>query len=74
MNHNEVWDLVEFPEGCKRVGCKWVFKTKCDSNSNIEHHKAILLAKGFTQKDAVDFKETFSPVSKKDPFRIIWQW
>jgi len=28
--YNEVWDLVELPEGCKGVGCKWVFKTKRD--------------------------------------------
>ena len=71
MNHNEVWDLVELPEGCKRVGCKWVFKTKLDSNDNIERHKARLVAKGFTQKDGVDYKETFSPVSKKDSLRIV---
>ena len=63
--------LVELPEGCKRVGCKWVFKTKRDSQGNIEHYKARLVAKGFTQKDGIDYKETFSPVSKKDSFRII---
>ena len=71
MDHNEVWDVVELPEGCKRVGCKWVFKAKRDSNGNVERYKARLVAKGFTQKDGVDYKETFSPVSKKDSFRII---
>ena len=71
MDHNEVWDVVELPEGCKRVGCKWVFKTKRNSNGNVERYKARLVAKGFTQKDGVDYKETFSPVSKKDSFRII---
>jgi len=71
MAHNDVWDLVELPEGCKRVGCKWVFKTKCDSQGNIERYKARLVAKRFTQKDDIDYKETFSPVSKKDSFRII---
>ncbi|WVZ23331.1 hypothetical protein V8G54_001875, partial [Vigna mungo] len=31
MDDNKVWDLVELPKGSKRVGCKWVFKTKHDS-------------------------------------------
>lgn len=66
MDSNEVWDLIELPKGCKRVGCRWVFKTKRDSNGNIERHKARLVAKVFTQKDGVDYNETFSPVSKKD--------
>lgn len=36
IEHNEVWDLVELPKDYKRVKCKWVFKTKHDSNYNIE--------------------------------------
>ena len=40
MAQNDVWDLIELPEGCKRVGCKWVFKTKRDSHGNIECYKA----------------------------------
>ena len=30
-----------------------------------------MVAKGFTQKDDIDYKKTFSLVSKKDSFRII---
>ena len=48
MAHNDVWDLMKFPEGCKRVGCKWVFKTKRESQGNVEHYKARLVVKGFT--------------------------
>ncbi|PKI65260.1 hypothetical protein CRG98_014409 [Punica granatum] len=64
--NTDVWDLVRLLKDCKRVGCKWVFKTKRDSRGNIKRYKARLVARGFTQKDGIDYKETFSPVSKKD--------
>jgi hypothetical protein len=71
MSDNDVWDLVEIPDGAKTVGCKWVYKTKHDSNGNIERFKARLVAKGFSQREGIDYNETFSPVSSKDSFRII---
>ncbi|RVW81965.1 Retrovirus-related Pol polyprotein from transposon TNT 1-94 [Vitis vinifera] len=71
MYMNGVWDLVELPHGCKPVGCKWVFKTKRDSSGKIERYKARLVVKGYSQREGIDFKETFSPVSTKDSFRVI---
>ena len=69
MASNRVWDLIELPCGVK--GCKWVFKTKKDSQGKIERHKARLVAKGFTQREEINYKETFSLVSRKDLLRVI---
>jgi hypothetical protein len=71
MSSNDVWNLVDIPNGVKLVGCKWIHKTKRDSKGNVERFKATLVAKGFTQKEGVDYNETFSPVSKKDSFKIV---
>ncbi|KAH9679437.1 hypothetical protein KPL71_026134 [Citrus sinensis] len=71
MQDNKVWELISLPSGVKPIGCKWIFKTKRDSNGNVERYKERLVAKGFTQKEGIDYKETFSPVSTKDSFRTI---
>ena len=71
IKDNEVWDLVEFPKGVKPIGCEWIFKTKNDSKGNIERYKTRLVAKGFTQKEGIDYKETFSLESSNDSFRTI---
>ena len=71
MSTNDVWDLEEILKGSKTVGCKWVYKTKCDSKGNVERYKARLVVKGFTQREGIDYNKTFSPVSCKHSFRII---
>ena len=71
MQDNKVWELIPLAEGVKPIGCDWIFKTKRDSKGNVERYMACLVAKGYTQKEGIDFKETFSLVSTKDSFRTI---
>ena len=56
IQDNKVWELVPLLEGVKPIGCKWIFKTKRDSNGNVERYNARLVAKGYTQKEGIDFK------------------
>ena len=66
-----MWILVDFSNGCRPIGCKWVFKTKRDAKGQVKRYKARLVAKGYIQRECIDFKETLSPVSIKDSLCII---
>ena len=66
-----MWSLVDFLDGWRPIGCKWVFKTKHDAKGQIERYKTRLVVKGYNQQEGIDFKETFSPMFTKDSLRII---
>ena len=38
LETNDVWDLVDLPEGKRVVGSKWVFKWKIGSNGMVERY------------------------------------
>ena len=48
-----------------------MFKTKHDAKGHVERYKARVVAKGYSQQEGIDFKETFPTVSTKDSLRII---
>ena len=47
MYINQVWTLVDAPEGINPIGCKWVYKKKIGADGQVETYKARLVAKGF---------------------------
>ncbi|KAK9007292.1 hypothetical protein V6N11_051121 [Hibiscus sabdariffa] len=71
MSENQVWSLVEPPEGIKPIDCKWVFKKKTDMDGNVQTYKGRLVSKGFRQIHGVDYDETFSPVVMLKSIRIL---
>ncbi|KAI5314256.1 hypothetical protein L3X38_043432 [Prunus dulcis] len=71
MAKNGVWTLTDSTSSRKPIGCKWVFKTKRDSQGRVERLKARLVAKVFTHREGFDYTDTFSPMSSKDSLRLI---
>ena len=47
MYVNQVWTLVDAPEGVHPIGCRWVYKKKIGVDGQVETYKARLVAKGF---------------------------
>jgi hypothetical protein len=53
------------------VGTKWVFRNKQDENDVVIRNKARLVAKGYSQVEGLDFDETYAPVARLEPIRIL---
>ena len=72
MYANQVWSIVDPPEGIVPIGCKWVYKRKYGKDGKVETYKARLVAKGYNQRQGIDFDETFSPVAILKSIRILF--
>ena len=55
---NDVWDVYPRPKGESIVTSKWIYKIKNATNGSIEKYKARFVARGFSQKEGIDY-ETF---------------
>ena len=64
---NDVWDVVPRLEWKSVVTSKWIYKIKHATNDSIEKYKERFVARGFSQKEGIDYKETFAPVADTLP-------
>ena len=63
MKVNDVWTLVDSPEGVKPIVCKWIFKKMKGEDGKMEIYKACLIVKGDHQRYGIDYDEIFYPVT-----------
>ncbi|GKD50248.1 retrovirus-related pol polyprotein from transposon TNT 1-94 [Tanacetum coccineum] len=67
----DVWELVDKPL-CKNViNMKWLWKNKRDEENTLIRNKAHLVAKGYSQQEGIDFKESFNLVARLEAVWIL---
>ena len=45
------------------VSSKWIYKIKHEANGSIEKYKEMFVVGGFSQKEGIDYEQTFAPVA-----------
>nr|GFA96199.1 ribonuclease H-like domain, reverse transcriptase, RNA-dependent DNA polymerase [Tanacetum cinerariifolium] len=66
-----VWILVDFPEGKYAIGTKWILKNKRDARGIVVRNKARLVAQGHRQEEGIDYDEIFKYL-KGQPKLGLW--
>ena len=69
--HNDVWDIVPRPIDRVVVGSRWIYKIKHDADGSIKKYKERFMEKGFSQKEGIDYEETFAPIAKYTSIRVV---
>ncbi|GKC91346.1 putative ribonuclease H-like domain-containing protein, partial [Tanacetum coccineum] len=66
-----VWVLVDLPDGKYAIGTKWILKNKRDARGIVVRNKARLVAQGHRQEEGIDYDEVFAPVARIEAIRLF---
>jgi hypothetical protein len=68
---NGTWKVVRLPRGKRAIGSRWVFKIKRNADGSIERYKGRIVAKGYAQREGIDYTETFAPTARFGALRTV---
>nr|GFA60941.1 hypothetical protein [Tanacetum cinerariifolium] len=67
----DVYELVDRPLCTNVINLKWLRKNKRDKENTVIQNKSRLVAKGYAQKEGLDFEESFAPVARLEAVRLF---
>lgn len=67
----EYLPMNQVPPGATVLNSKFIYKTKLDSNGNVERYKGRLVAMGFRQREGIDYDLIFAPVAHHETIRVM---
>jgi hypothetical protein len=68
---NDVWTVVPRPHDKSVATSKWIYKIKHATYGSIEKYKVRFVARGFSQKEGIDYDEIFDPVARYTSIIIV---
>jgi hypothetical protein len=71
MMSNNTWVLVDLPPGSNTISCKWYLERKYRTDGTIQTFKGRLVAKGFRQREGIDYFDTYAPVARITSIRVL---
>ena len=60
MYSNNVWTLVDLPQGVKPIGCKWVYKRKKEVDGKVEIYKPDRWQKVIVKNQVLIMRKLFT--------------
>lgn len=71
LDDNKVYSVFDKLVGKKVVKAKWVLRRKLLPHGKLDKLKARIVAKGFTQREGIDYGEAFSPTVRFESVRLM---
>ncbi|KAJ9566572.1 hypothetical protein OSB04_002538 [Centaurea solstitialis] len=65
------WVVANLPKRSKPIGSKWIFKRKKHSDGTVSTFKARPVAKGYRQREGIDYFDTYALVARISSIRTL---
>jgi len=68
---NDIWKIVTRLARKSMIGSKWLYKVNHETNGNVEKYTMMFIAIRFSEKEGVDYKETYAPMARHTSIKTI---